>query len=200
MTDAPTPRLVNVAHQHHDHATDEATFVRMAVATNMHRVRLARGMSLRDMAAHTGLSTALLSQIEREVANPTVAALTRIAQALELTFSELTRPVVTEPEIVRARDADATGARLLFSMMERRRFDLSEGVLTPGQAGVFSDHGRGSIEYGYVVSGSVTLTIEDVDHVLEAGDVVRFSAAMPHAYQAGDGSACLLTVVAYGDE
>jgi hypothetical protein len=200
MTDVPNPRLVSVAHDHHDHATDETVLVRMAVATNMRRGRLARGMSLRDMATHTGLSTALLSQIEREVANPTVAALTRIAQALDLTFGDLTRPVVSEPEIVRGRDADANGGRMLFSMMERRRFDLSEGVLAPGQAGPFSDHGRGSIEYGYVVSGSVTLTIDEVQYALEAGDTVRFSSALPHSYQAGDATARLLTVVAYSDE
>ena len=181
---------------------DEAALVRLSVAENMRRARMARGLSLREMAVQTGLSKALLSQIEREVANPTVAALTRIGQALDLTFSELTRSSMAEPLVIRGPgEADgASGARLLFSMMDRRRFDLSEGVLLPGQQGVFSDHGRGSVEYGYVVGGAVTLTIGERPIELSAGDAVRFSAGVQHAYCALERSATLLTVVAYADE
>jgi transcriptional regulator with XRE-family HTH domain len=189
-------------HEHRHAPADEAASVRTAVAANMRRQRLARGLSLRDMSATTGLSTALLSQIEREVANPTVAVLTKVAQALDITFAELTRSALAVPEIVRgANRADgASGARLLFSMMERKRFDLSEGVLSPGQAGVFSDHGRGSIEYGYVVAGSVTLRVGDDEFVLDAGDCVRFAAEVQHAYSTGTDGCTLLTVVAYADE
>ncbi|MCX6521565.1 MAG: XRE family transcriptional regulator [Actinobacteria bacterium] len=181
---------------------DEVALVRLAVAENMRRARLARGLSLREMASQTGLSKALLSQIEREVANPTVAALTRIAQALDLTFSELTRSSSAEPLVIRSTGGagEVSGARLLFTMMDRRRFDLSEGILLPSQQGVFSDHGRGSVEYGYVVSGEVTLTIVDRPIELAAGDAVRFSAGLQHAYRALEGSATLLTVVAYADE
>jgi XRE family transcriptional regulator, regulator of sulfur utilization len=185
----------------HDHQTDEGSLVREAVAANMRRARMARGLSLREMATQTGLSKALLSQIEREVANPTVAVLTRIAQSLELTFSELTRPVAGAPEIIRSTGApSSSGARMLFSMMERRRFDLSEGVLYPGHSSVSSDHGRGSVEYGYVVSGSVTLQIGEVEYVLDAGDTVRFSSADAHSYRANGAAATLFTVVTYSDD
>mgnify|MGYP003340989818 CR=1 FL=1 len=63
----------------HQDVPDEGPVVRAAIASTMRRTRMQRGMSLRDLSASTGLSTALLSQIERETANPTVAALTRIA-------------------------------------------------------------------------------------------------------------------------
>ena len=64
------------------------------VADNMRRVRLARGLSLRELATQTGLSKASLSQIERQVANPTVSTLTRIAVALDISFAELGLSVV----------------------------------------------------------------------------------------------------------
>ena len=192
----------SLPHSHDDGAPDETALVRSAVAANMRKARLARGMSLRDMSAQTGLSTALLSQIEREVANPTVAALTRIGQALDLTFAELTRMSITRPEIIRKADHPADGplARMLFAMNERRRFDISEGVLPPQTGGVPSDHGHGSIEHGYVVAGTVTLTVEDEEFVLEQGDAVRFSSGVPHAYSTGDQPCTLLTVVVYADE
>jgi transcriptional regulator with XRE-family HTH domain len=188
----------------HVHSADEGASVRRAVAANMRRARLAHGMSLREMSAHTGLSTALLSQIERETANPTVAALTRIAQSLDLTFGELVRSALTHPQIIRADPESASAAsptgRMLFAMMDRRRFDISEGHLPPHTAGVFSDHGRGSVEHGYVVAGSVVLTVGDQRYELHAGDAVRFASSEPHAYSTTDLPATLLTVVVYDDD
>ncbi len=187
-------------------AQDQAGRVRAAVAANLRRLRLGRGLSLRDLALITGLSKALLSQIEREVANPTVTVLGRVAEALEVTFSDLTRAALLAPEVVRGPGAGerASGARMLFSMMDRRRFDLSEGVLLPEQAGVPSDHGRGSTEYGYVVAGTVALTVgagtSATTYRLGAGDAVRFDSEVRHVYAAVGGPATVLTVVAYGDD
>ena len=182
--------------------TDEGAVVRVAVADNMRRVRLARGLSLRELATQTGLSKASLSQIEREIANPTVSTLTRIAVALDISFSELTRSPQTEPLVIRAADRsdNTTGARLLFSMMERHRFDVSEGFLNAGDGGVMSDHGRGSIEYGYVVTGTVELTVGEQTFSLGAGDAVQFSAARQHIYRSLDAQSTILTVVAYADD
>lgn len=187
----------------HEHAvTDEGAAIRVAVADNMRRIRLARGLSLREVATQTGLSKALLSQIEREIANPTMSTLTRIAAALGISFAELTRSSQTEPFVIRAvdRPAKTTGARLLFSMMERHRFDVSEGFLEAGDGGVMSDHGRGSIEYGYVVAGAVELTVGEQTFALGAGDAVQFSSALQHVYRSLDAESTILTVVAYADD
>lgn len=183
-------------------ATDEGSAIRLAVADNMRRVRLARGLSLRELAAQTGLSKASLSQIEREIANPTVSTLTRIAVALDISFSELTRSPQIEPLVVRASERSATtaGARLLFTMMDRHRFDVSEGFLNAGDGGVMSDHGRGSIEYGYVVTGAVELTVGERTYDLGAGDAVQFSASLQHIYRSVDAQSTILTVVAYADD
>lgn len=90
---------------------DEGTLVRRNVAHNMRKVRLARGRSLRDVAAETNFSTALLSQIERAVANPTVVTLTRIAAALDISFADLTRSTAIDTEIIRADSADSDQPR-----------------------------------------------------------------------------------------
>jgi transcriptional regulator with XRE-family HTH domain len=181
---------------------DESATIRVAVAENMRRARLARGMSLRELAAETGLSKALLSQLERQVANPTVSTLTRIAATLEIGFSELIKSAQPEPLVIRGVEAPNgdTKSRMLFTMMERHRFDISEGFLKAGDHGVMSDHGRGSIEYGYVVCGEVELTIEGETYLLRAGDAIQFSAAHAHAYDSPTHDSTLLTVVAYTDD
>ena len=180
---------------------DEGADIRHRVAENMRRARLARGMSLRDMAAETGLSKALMSQIERGVANPTISTLTLIASALDISFSDLTRSTLIEPQVVRAAQPPVgTEARMLFSMPERHRFDVSEGHIEPGDRGVMSDHGAGSLEYGYVVKGKVELVVGDQTLLLSAGDAVHFSSASPHVYRALDEASTVITVVAYGYE
>ncbi len=180
----------------------EISAIRGRVAENMRRTRLARGMSLRDLAAATGLSKALMSQVERGTANPTVTTLAQIASALDLTFAEITRSSVIEPVVVRAaeREPGTSGARMLFTMPERRRFDLSEGVIEPGDHGVLSDHGTGSLEYGYVVNGTVELLVGERRLVLGAGDAVQFSAEVPHIYRALDVTSTVFAIVTYGNE
>jgi XRE family transcriptional regulator, regulator of sulfur utilization len=181
---------------------DEGAAIRARVAENMRRIRLARGMSLRDVAAATGLSKALMSQIEREVANPTIATLSQIAAALDVSFSELTRSSLIEPVVVRAaeRDPGTSGARMLYTMPERRRFDVSEGVLEPGDRQGMSDHGTGSLEYGYVVKGQVELVVGENTLLLNTGDAVSFSAELPHVYRARDVVSTVLAVVAYSND
>jgi len=183
-------------------STDEIGVIRTAVAVNTRRLRTAHHLSLRELSSRTGLSTALLSQIEREVANPTVAVLARLAGALDVTFAELTRPIDAPPEVLRAMETatDSLVVRTLATMMERRRLEVSEGILPPHQVGVFSDHGRGSIEVGYVVRGSVVLEVEGSDFDLHAGDTIRFSAGAPHAYRTGASGATLVTIIAFPDE
>ena len=116
--------------------------------------------------------------------------------------SELTRTTPGRPEVIRSVDAGTGGpfARLLFSMHERRRFEISEGVLPPHTAGVPSDHGRGSIEHGYVIEGRVCLTIGGERIILDQGDAVRFASGTSHAYSTDDIGARLLTVVVAADE
>jgi len=195
-----TSNQQNIEHLHS--TADESTVIRQSVAHNMRKVRLSRGLSLRDLATQTNLSTALLSQIERAVANPTVVALTRIAVALDISFANLTRSTVIETEIVRADSTDSENprARMLFAMMQRRRFDISEGKLPAHQSGVFSDHGRQSVEYAYVISGEVTLALGDETYELSEHDAIRFSSEISHAYSTGALPAILLTVVSYDDE
>jgi hypothetical protein len=195
-----TQNQQNIEHLHS--TTDESTVVRRSVAHNMRKARLSRGLSLRDLATQTNLSTALLSQIERAVANPTVVALTRIAAALDVSFTDLTRSTVIETEVIRAESTDSENprARMLFAMMQRRRFDISEGKLPAHQSGVSSDHGQQSVEYAYVISGAVTLTLGDDKYELGEHDAIRFSSETSHAYSTGDSPAILLTVVSYDDE
>jgi XRE family transcriptional regulator, regulator of sulfur utilization len=179
--------------------------VRGALAGNLRRTRLARGHSVRELADLTGVSKALISQIERGVANPTIEVLTRLAVALDLTFAELTRTHPAGPEVIRRAEnapemAGDTAVRSLFAAPDRRRFELAEGDLPPMTNSPKSAHGRGSTEHAYVVSGEVTVATGAWSVTLGAGDAVRFAAEHDHVYTTGELGCRVLTLISFSDD
>jgi XRE family transcriptional regulator, regulator of sulfur utilization len=179
--------------------------VREAVAGNLRRARVSRGMSLRELAERAETSKALLSQLERGVANPTLDVLSRISAALELTVPELIRSSLLEPQVLRGGEGpellvDGVSIRTLFSTADRRRMDFSEGRLPPGSRSAKNSHGRGSIEYAYVVEGLVTIESQGWAVQLKRGDSVRFSAEAEHVYMTGSRPARVLTLLAIADD
>ncbi|MEO3860181.1 XRE family transcriptional regulator [Acrocarpospora sp. B8E8] len=182
-----------------------AAGVRGAIAGNLRRTRLARGFSVRELAELTGVSKALISQIERGVANPTIEVLTRVAHALGLTFAELTRVHLTGPEVIRRGEGTTvavgeTTVRSLFAAPDRRRFELAEGDLPPMTRSTKSAHGPGSVEHAYVVSGEVTVETSAWSVCLDEGDAVRFAAELDHVYVTGERGCRVLTLLSFSED
>lgn len=176
--------------------------LRRAVAENMRRARMARGISLRELAAEIGVSAAMLSQVENATANPTMAVLARIASALGLGFADLTRITLAEPEVLRALDSpDGTRqVRTLFDMHDRVRFELTESRIAAGQTSSSGVHGTGSVEHAYVVAGEVCVTLAEQTWTLGPGDAIRFDGAIPHRYDTAGPTATFLTVIALQED
>ncbi|WP_170223084.1 XRE family transcriptional regulator [Nonomuraea turkmeniaca] len=182
-----------------------ASGVRGAIAGNLRGTRLARGFSVRELAELTGVSKALISQIERGVANPTIEVLTRLAAALDLTFAELTRTHLLGPEVLRRGEGmplqvGDTTVRSLFAAPDRRRFELAEGDLPPLTRSAKSAHGRGSVEHAYVVAGEVTVETGTWSVLLGEGDAVRFAAELDHVYVTGEQGCRVLTLISYSED
>ncbi|GAA3210491.1 XRE family transcriptional regulator [Actinocorallia longicatena] len=177
-----------------------ASSLRSVVAGNMRRIRLARGLSLRELSESTGVSKALLSQIERGVANPTIEVLSRVARALGESFLELARPRLMEPQVLRAvAGGDDAGVRILFASGERLRFEVSEGVIPAGTRSPRSSHGMGSVEHAYIVSGAVSVSSLDWTVELGAGDSVRFAGEHDHVYVTGAEPVRVLTLLSFDE-
>ena len=65
---------------------------------------------------------------------------------------------------------------------------------------MLSDHGAGSLEYGYVVGGAVELVVGDRRIRLNTGDAVHFSSDLPHVYRALESTSTIFAIVSYGNE
>jgi transcriptional regulator with XRE-family HTH domain len=165
--------------------------------------RRRRGMTLRHVAQAAGVTESFLSQVERDVASPSIATLRRISVALGLSIGEILdeagphgqlvraadRRVVTYPGLA-ARDeflTDGTGARLQVIL----------SVIEPGGGTGAEAYAHESDEECLVVlDGSIDLWVGDEQYRLEVGDAIRYSSRVPHRNtNPGPGQARVLFVL-----
>jgi transcriptional regulator with XRE-family HTH domain len=181
------------------------------IGARVKALRESSSLSLRDLAARSGVSAPMLSQVERGETSPTLAVAARIAAGLELRLSQLLRldesGAVT---IVRASQRQHGGnARrghrfeVMTSGQPGQRADLSRHTLAPGGAtGAVDDppmHEPGSRETALVEEGAIVLVCDGQRHELKAGDCVTFDADLPHHFEnPTDADAAFLAVVSAG--
>ncbi|HEY4428167.1 MAG TPA: XRE family transcriptional regulator [Solirubrobacteraceae bacterium] len=174
-------------------------------------LREASRMSLRDLAAASGVSAPMLSQVERGETSPTLTVATRIAAGLELRLSQLLRldeggSVTITRADRRQRGGSRTrghGYEVLTSPQPGQRAELSRHSLAPGGATGAPDdppmHEPGSRETALVEHGSLVLVCDGQRHELQEGDCVTFDADLPHHFENPTGEdAAFLAVVAAG--
>jgi transcriptional regulator with XRE-family HTH domain len=174
-------------------------------------LREASDLSLRDLAARSGVSAPMLSQVERGETSPTLTVAARIAAGLELRLSQLLRldeggSVTVVRAAQRQRGGNARrGHRfeVLTAPQPGQRAELSRHTLAPGGATGASDdppmHEPGSRETALVERGAVVLVCDGQRHPLSEGDCVTFDADLPHHFEnRGEKEAALLAVVSAG--
>jgi XRE family transcriptional regulator, regulator of sulfur utilization len=181
------------------------------IGARVRALRESSALSLRDLAARSGVSAPMLSQVERGETSPTLAVASRIAAGLELRLSQLLRldedgavTVVRAGE--RQRGANKRRGHRFEVMTAARpgqRAELSRHTLAPGGATGASDdppmHEPGSRETALVEHGSVVLVCDGERYELGEGDCVTFDADLPHHFENPTGAeAAFLAVVSAG--
>src|SRR3546814_4287693 len=131
------------------------------------RARKDAGLSLDELARRSGVSKSILSQIERDSTNPTIATVWRICAALERSPESLFRVGDEERSGISLLSANATPEtqsedglcrlRILGAIETVERLPWSEFLAEPGGDLVSSAQERKSVGAGRSVSVSVDL-------------------------------------------
>lgn len=171
------------------------------------QLRTARGWSLESLAATSGVSRSMLSQIERDEANPTLAVTLRIAQAFGLGLSELLEVPGAASGITVIREDDRTyhyrsdrdcRIRTLSPLNLEKDVEFYEVLLEPGGALRSAAHFDGTREFLTVQKGTVQIESGPDSELLGRGDSVSYRADIPHAIiNAGKGQAQVFLVDIY---
>jgi transcriptional regulator with XRE-family HTH domain len=154
------------------------------------KLRTERGWSLDNLAAASGVSRSMLSEIEREKANPTLAVTFRIAQAFGMALAELVETPGAAPSIQVVRGDDRSQVfrsdkhhqiRTLSPLNFEKDVEFYEVVLKVGGALRSNPHYEGTREFLTVEKGSVRVESNDDAMELGAGDSATYRADVPHA-------------------
>lgn len=160
------------------------------IGNNLAKIRKSRGLSLDQTAQLTGVSKAMLAQIEKGRSNPTISIIWKIANGLHVSFTSLLEKDRTDITIV-SRDevTPVTEENGDFRSYPLFPFDVSTRIemyfveMSPECVHPSEPHNEGVEEYIVVESGSLILTIGSARYELAAGQAIRFTAAEPHAYE-----------------
>jgi len=165
------------------------------------RLRIERGLTLKDLEARGGISATHVSEIERGKASPTVGALGRIAVALGVRPALLV-PGSGLPEIQVVRAAEREGSALkrgtlvvapLTGPTHGARLGAHRMTLAPSDGPALTHRHEGE-ECVTVLSGSVEIRVGEESWVLNEGDAVHFRAHLTHSYaNAGPLPAVIIT-------
>ncbi len=177
LTDADTGALIGVPR----------------VGETIRRLRQAKGMTLRDLAATSGVSVGMLSQVERDRANPSLRVLTQIRVALGASVSALfedAEPRDTDPDFVRR--ADRRGwlelGYLSKELLSPRKPDNLQFMILHVPPGGTSGGTNQPLSYpaekgGMVLEGTLDLTVKNRIVTLREGDSFFFDSMDPHSFR-----------------
>ncbi len=163
------------------------------LSTTLRAMRNERGWSLDRAAQETGVSKAMLGQIERGESSPTIATLWKIASGFHTSLSSFLEPVpLSSGDGFIYRDANALRHQPapegmlvapLFPYEPRFGFELFELTLLPGYERRSDAHEPGVVEHVMVVSGNMEVLVDGEWMALAAGHAVRFAADRAHGYR-----------------
>jgi transcriptional regulator with XRE-family HTH domain len=176
------------------------------IGRNLRRIRTRQGFSLERLASASGVSRAMLSQIERGRSVPTIGLLWKVARAVGVPFSALTSDGLTSgttvlragaAKVLASSDGSFT-SRALFPAGLDRRVEFYKLTLAPRAIEIAVPHAPGTLENLTVVAGEVEIQVAEQSHRLQTDDAILFEADVAHQYRnLGDEKAVMYLVMSY---
>lgn len=162
-----------------------------SIAERLRAYRIGLGLTVRELAARSGVSPSMVSEAERGAKTPSIAVLIALAEALGISLTQLVEKESSRGPIRVLARADHRvlvdrsgvrrehlGPRVAGSQLEFVRFVLPAGTET----GALSGHQTGSIEHAHVEGGTVEVRVSGERIRAEAGASIVFPANQVHGY------------------
>ncbi|MBA6059274.1 helix-turn-helix domain-containing protein [Pseudomonas juntendi] len=161
------------------------------VANNLQRLRTKRQLSLDALARASGVSRAMLAQIESGRSVPSIRVLCKIARALKVSVAAfLDDDACAGVTVLPARDSkrlvSGNGSfisRALYPVDAPQRAEFYELRLSPLGEEHSAGHGPGVRENLVVAQGALEISVNEEKFLLATGDSILFYADQPHCYR-----------------
>jgi transcriptional regulator with XRE-family HTH domain len=159
------------------------------LGATVQRLRKAYNLSLSELSAQSGVAKSIISQIERNETNPTLATIWRLAQALDVSIERVLQSARDEPFLEKTTRADTP---ILVSDDGKCRLAIIGWIKTvdwlqayefsadPGGVLESEAHQRGSVESLSVREGELVVEVGGVPESVKAGETLRYRCDRPH--------------------
>lgn len=152
------------------------------LGADLRTLRKSRGMTLAGMAEKLGRSVGWLSQVERDISEPSITDLREIAACIDVSVSMLFRhtaaPAHEAGFVVRKEARRTIGSQIEGLVEELLSPDLTDDFEMVHST--FQPHSRikqpvrrPTQEVGYVLSGRLEIEIQGTQHLINPGDSFR---------------------------
>ncbi|RKX79751.1 MAG: XRE family transcriptional regulator [Spirochaetes bacterium] len=163
------------------------------VGKNIQKIRKNHKMTLDVLAEKSGVSKAMLSQIESEKVNPTIATIWKIAQGLDVEINALfsgQEEMLRKFEISRKNDitkldTDENNVHIrVFSPISMAEdLEMYMFILEPKKAHYSAPHAPRTEEFLTILEGRCRVTAGSKTEILEEGDFIYYHADIEHSLE-----------------
>ena len=178
-----------------------------ALGKNIARIRKEKGFSLDELSKKCGVSKGMLSQIEQEKVNPTVAVVWKIAYGLDVPFNDLIAVeeeapifelIQKEDTVILERDSGKCVFRIISPLSMAEKLELYTLAMKKGGVLSSDPHAKGTEEYVTVITGKVSVETGEKRSLLDEGDSIHYHADIHHVIRNEyEGESILYMVVKY---
>ena len=188
--EATQPASAEASHaSQHASAQEANDALEHLVGVNLARLRAERQLSLDALARASGVSRAMLAQIESARSVPSIKVLHKIAGALKVSVAAFLRRHATNgieflPADQATRMVTSNGrfsARPLFPLSSPASAEFHELRIAPLHTETGSPRPPGTSVNLVVSDGTLEIRVHDRTQLLATGDAIVFDADQPHA-------------------
>lgn len=161
-----------------------------AVGRQIRALRKERGLTLEELSERSGISTGLISQVERGKGNPSFASLAQLAHGLDVPIGRLfhvanpVSPVVRKAER-RSLSPHGTDDGAVYQLLTPSLDGALEVLWVetpPGHDTSATPFRHNGEEFGVLLSGHKDVYVDGVKYSLEPGDSITYPSSVPHWY------------------
>jgi transcriptional regulator with XRE-family HTH domain len=172
-----------------------------SIGTRLRSIRKSQGLSLRQVAERVGCTPSYLSMVENDKLDPSASRLKSIADALGSTIVKLFSEQNEDDIVLRRSERQRVAFRgskltieILIHQGPDKKLDARLAIMEPG-GGSEGDYAHQGEEFGYVLKGTLELTVEGIAYTLREGDTFYFESRQPHRFRnVGDDEVQILWV------
>ncbi|ATQ69222.1 MULTISPECIES: helix-turn-helix domain-containing protein [Methylosinus] len=159
------------------------------LGATVQRLRKAYNLSLSELSQQSGVAKSIISQIERNETNPTLATIWRLSQALDVSIERVLQTTEDEPFLEKTSRSDTP---ILVSDDGKCRLAIIGWIKTvewlqcyefsadPGGVLESEAHQRGSVESLSSREGELEIEVAGVRAIVRAGETLRYRCDRPH--------------------